>query len=229
MSSGLFGKMPSKRDFVSLNAPRSFLGPFETWLQSGIALSKETFGGDWHNIFLQAPIWRFWIGSAVCDVNVCGVLMPSVDGIGRYFPLSVFAVADNDKAFAQASDDRMSDWYEQAESLVLETLEESFVDTPEALVAKMTAPPASRKGQANLDIQAVSGGVSVIAHGENAIAAAFEQMQQVDIASVNAQRSLWWTIGGADSPQRVMVFQGMPDPTMFAGFLSPQAISETTQ
>ncbi len=42
MSAGLFGKLPAKRDFVAVNAPRRFLETWEPWLQSSVATSKQT-------------------------------------------------------------------------------------------------------------------------------------------------------------------------------------------
>ena len=47
MSAGLFGKLPAKRDFVAVNAPRRFLETWEPWLQSGVATSKQTSGTAW--------------------------------------------------------------------------------------------------------------------------------------------------------------------------------------
>ncbi|WP_164076542.1 type VI secretion system-associated protein TagF, partial [Stenotrophomonas maltophilia] len=48
---------------------------------------------DWTAVFLKAPIWRFWCGSSVLGTSLIGALMPSVDGVGRYFPLTVLAPA----------------------------------------------------------------------------------------------------------------------------------------
>src|SRR5262245_11063690 len=47
MSFGVFGKLPQKRDFVALNIPRAVLEPFETWLQSAVAASRNELKDDW--------------------------------------------------------------------------------------------------------------------------------------------------------------------------------------
>ena len=51
---------------------------------------------SWQQAYLTAPIWRFWLGADICGVTVIGALMSSLDGVGRYYPLTVFAVADEE-------------------------------------------------------------------------------------------------------------------------------------
>jgi len=47
-------------------------------------------GEDWLDSYLTAPIWRFLLSSGVCgQMPMLGVMMPSVDRVGRYFPLTV--------------------------------------------------------------------------------------------------------------------------------------------
>jgi type VI secretion system protein ImpM len=93
MACGVFGKLPSKRDFVAVRAPRRFLNVWENWVQAGLASSREQLGTGWQEAYLNAPIWRFWLGAEIGGAATVGALMPSVDGIGRYFPLTVFAAA----------------------------------------------------------------------------------------------------------------------------------------
>ena len=42
---GMFGKLPSKRDFVAYNMPRPFLDQWEEWLQSAVAASRHELVG----------------------------------------------------------------------------------------------------------------------------------------------------------------------------------------
>jgi type VI secretion system protein ImpM len=83
MRCGLFGKLPAKRDFVALQAPRAFLAVWEKWLQAGVSASRAELGADWQALFLRAPIWRFWLGAELAGAPVLGAFMPSVDGVGR--------------------------------------------------------------------------------------------------------------------------------------------------
>ena len=86
MPCGLYGKLPMKRDFISVSTPQAFLERWEPWIQGGIAASRVALGAQWQDIFLRAPIWRFWLGAEICGRPAMGSFMPSVDGVGRFFP-----------------------------------------------------------------------------------------------------------------------------------------------
>ena len=82
--------MPAHGDFVHRNLPSSFISGWDEWLQHFVAGSQEQLGEDWLNIYLTSPIWRFVFSPGVVDEHVwAGIMMPSVDRVGRYFPFSV--------------------------------------------------------------------------------------------------------------------------------------------
>ena len=122
MACGLVGKLPGKRDFIAVNAPAAFLKVYEAWLQGGLTASRLELAGGWQNAFLNAPIWRFWIGQAFCGQTVAGAFMPSVDGVGRYFPLTVFAVAETGGAIPHPELDPQDAWFSQIEDFLLRAL-----------------------------------------------------------------------------------------------------------
>ena len=72
MRCSLYGKLPAKRDFVAVAAPRPFLNTWEPWMQGGISASRQSLGDAWQNAFLTAPIWRFWLGADLCGAPVIG-------------------------------------------------------------------------------------------------------------------------------------------------------------
>ena len=60
------------------------------WLQSGLQAARQVLGERWQACYMSAPIWRFTISPAVAGrMAVQGVLMPSVDRVGRSFPLTL--------------------------------------------------------------------------------------------------------------------------------------------
>lgn len=93
----------------------------EPWLQHSLAQSREMLGGAWLDLYLNAPLWRFWWSSSLTGYGLAGAMMPSVDRVGRYFPLLAFAVAPQDSDFALPSlaDD---DWYARVENALLGAL-----------------------------------------------------------------------------------------------------------
>lgn len=88
---GWYGKLPSLGDFASRRLSPLFIEPWDRWLASGLASWRES-DTDWLDAFLAAPTWRFALGAGIpfdASPGYTGVLMPSVDRVGRYFPLTV--------------------------------------------------------------------------------------------------------------------------------------------
>jgi type VI secretion system protein ImpM len=90
---GAYGKMPSLGDFFRLGAPRSFCTPWDVWLQSLLTQTRADLGARWEDCYMSAPIWRFALAPGLAGPEAAmGVLMPSVDRVGRAFPLTLVRV-----------------------------------------------------------------------------------------------------------------------------------------
>lgn len=99
LRAGLYGKLPARGDFVRAGLPRDFVDPWDAWWQRGLLTVREVAGDDWVAAWLEAPIWRFVLPPGLMgEGGVAGVWLPSVDRAGRYFPLTVAAVAPFDWA-----------------------------------------------------------------------------------------------------------------------------------
>lgn len=222
MRCGLYGKLPAKRDFIAVTTPREFLAAWEPWLQGGISASRAQLGAEWQAAFLRAPIWRFWLGADICGAAVLGALMPSVDGVGRYFPLTVFARADAGETIRPPELDAHDAWLTQAEDLLLSALAEggSFDALGEA-VGRLPSPEAALPLQALRDgVVKVRGGTLVAPAEPDALGPAFSGLRVADHARAYAGMSHWWTVGGEEYPPRVVASRGMPDPYVFTGMLT---------
>lgn len=220
MACGLFGKLPSKRDFVAVNAPRRFLNVWENWLQAGLAASREQLGSAWQEAYLGAPIWRFWLGEDIGGAATVGALMPSVDGIGRYFPLTVFAAAPDGKVIDPPTVDSMDDWFGSIEASMLNVLETTDPDGPAELAQRLPAPAARATPATPAPPVRPAKDMAVwLAPGEG-VATVFSSLGRRDLDQVNAGRSYFWTIGGADYRSQVIVCAGLPDAHDFAGLLT---------
>lgn len=90
---GLYGKVPAHGDFVRRGLPSSFVGPWDAWLQSGIARARESMGASWESAWDSAPAWRFALPAGACGPDaVAGVMLPSEDQVGRRFPVTLAAL-----------------------------------------------------------------------------------------------------------------------------------------
>jgi type VI secretion system protein ImpM len=90
---GFCGKLPARGDFVASGLPRRFVETWHDWMQRVLAGSRDALGKDWVAAWLEAAVWRFALSPDICGPDaVLALWMPSVDRIGRYFPLT-FAAA----------------------------------------------------------------------------------------------------------------------------------------
>jgi type VI secretion system protein ImpM len=90
---GWYGKLPSLGDFATRRLPESFVRVWDDWLMRGLAAARESRGAYWlHQVRMDAPARRFWLGPGVVGTHCWfGVLLPSLDRVGRRFPLTFAA------------------------------------------------------------------------------------------------------------------------------------------
>jgi type VI secretion system protein ImpM len=131
---GFYGKLPARGDFVRAGLPRDFTDPWDEWLQSAIAGSRSLMGDAWLPAFLEAPVWRFTLPRGMCGAQAAiGLMLPSVDRAGRYFPLTFAALRA--QGIAKASGEAWLDACEAAGRTALEQ------DTPPQVMAGLLAIP----------------------------------------------------------------------------------------
>ena len=86
---GWFGKLPGMGDFAHRRLPEAFRERWDQWLQTGLLQLRQQHA-DWTARYLQSPLWFFVLAPQVAGPRPwLGVLMPSVDGVGRYFPFTI--------------------------------------------------------------------------------------------------------------------------------------------
>ncbi|ANL69621.1 type VI secretion system-associated protein (plasmid) [Rhizobium phaseoli] len=89
---GFYGKLPSHGDFVSMGLGHSLQSALDAWMQAGLQAAQQELGEDWERRFRSMPAWRFIIERGLWGpATVAGVLLPSVDRVGRSFPLVIAA------------------------------------------------------------------------------------------------------------------------------------------
>lgn len=134
-----FGKMPSVGDFFRLGAPHSFVQGWDDWLQQALMAGNTAMGPNWDPVYMAAPIWRFTLSPGLAGPQaVTGVLMPSVDRVGRRFPLTLLCPFDGgDVGAVHFGNDG---FFTALEDLALAALEDDM--TRERLEAGLAQLPA---------------------------------------------------------------------------------------
>lgn len=223
---GFFGKIPSHGDFLNRRTAREFLEPWDEWLQKSIARSKEQLSDQWLDTYLTSPIWRFVLGANICGNQAyAGVLMPSVDKVGRYFPLTIMVPIPNGFNILQLPKD-MNDWFDSAEKQALNALNEPFdLDTFDKAVEKLDVPVAIG---ATAHTSAITNSVSVHSSGKSTCQNVSENNDMVGpylnllnhfLFCFNNKYSVWWTSGSPKVKPCFITNQGLPPVDGYAGFL----------
>ena len=220
MPAGLFGKLPAKRDFIATNAPRGFLEVWEAWLQAGVATSKQMLGAQWADAYNRAPIWRFWLGADLFGEATIGAFMPSVDGVGRAFPLAVF-VGEGELSLPPPELEPNDAWCEAAEATLLGALEAgATLESVAAEVATMP-PPALQPRAAELPgFSELSDGCVVARGADKGFALIFLAARRFGWRRAFGAQSFWWTVGGGGFPPVALSQVGLPQPTRFVDLLT---------
>ena len=99
MTTGWYGKVPARGDFVSHAIPPAQLRVWDGWLQRGLKHAASVFGeaGFEQRLRAFAP-WRWlaWPSGQTGDL-LAGVLVASSDRVGRSFPLLLQQGLTNDR------------------------------------------------------------------------------------------------------------------------------------
>lgn len=117
---GWFGKMPAAGDFFAKRIPAPFGEAWDRWLQEVLQCSRARLGETWLDAYLSMAPWRFvLVPGALTKEGWAGVLVPSVDRVGRWFPLTLAAPLAASSVDAVATLLRASEWFERMEALAL--------------------------------------------------------------------------------------------------------------
>jgi type VI secretion system protein ImpM len=225
---GFYGKLPTHGDFLRRRTSDAFVAGWDTWLQAGMASSQAALGERWLDVYLTSPAWRFVCAAGACGpLPVAGVLVPSIDRVGRYFPLTIVAQLSPDTPVLTVATQARS-FFSAAERLLVDTLavEDVRFEQFDARVAELRgqlahlgdsgevvlepAAAALLKGGANWQLPIESTGD---------LAPVFDQLLSRHMAAVYDPLVLWWTEGSAMVDPSCLIGAGLPPPPSFGAFL----------
>ncbi len=230
---GLFGKIPSLGDFVSRRVPQSFVDPWDKWLQQALVRSQEQLGNQWLELYLVSPIWRFALSPGVFDSKAwSGVLMPSVDKVGRYFPLTlVTSLADSVNLFdIVAGKMGAKAWFDRAESLALSVLRienmsiQTLDDQVQALGPVCSLVSASQDSESTSNLvgfdQNQPWRIPLVS--TDSVAQLYPKMLQRLIVGQLSTYSLWWSNGSEYVDPSLLVCKRLPPIHGYAAMMRGQ-------
>lgn len=220
---GFFGKLPSNGDFIERRVGGAFHDLWDNWLQQSMVESQRELGGRWLDCYLTSPMWRFFLCDGVAGpASYAGVLLPSVDRVGRYFPLTVVVELPGEipaLEFAQAA----ADWFIDIEHLCADALQnpEFELTTFDAAVA---ASADKLSGVDRLPAPRAFPGNSSQWHWPSRSVNAFAEALNAPLMSL-AQAALrpmtmWWTEGSELVHPGVLLTRSLPRPNSFGALLA---------
>ena len=225
---GFFGKLPCNGDFIQYNVAQEWLDSWDQWMQACIFESRAALQGEWLNAYLAGPIWRFVLSEGACGSGAyAGVIVPSVDRVGRYFPLTLVRQLDSgwnplDVAVCWAP------WFEQLEHCACGALDapdlrlEDFVSQLGQIQDPLTvAVPTS----IDSELFHNSGFPSASPQWQMTLQSA--DHLQLDVAALAYREiyrhlrpvTLWWTAGAERVQSSWLLARGLPNPGSFAAML----------
>ncbi len=220
---GIYGKLPGYGDFLFRNLSSTFINPWDEWLQGYVSVSREQLGETWLDTYLTSPIWRFALSPGVIDECMWGgLIMPSVDRVGRYFPISVVRsfserVSAVNYMFTQQA------WFQQVESICLSALDgEIAVDD---LVAGVEAVPIGMHELYQPTSHLGSSGpfvVGLATEDELSLNDSLPCLLNASLSSSLSSFSIWQTQGSELISPLVFACQGLPPSSGISAMLDGQ-------
>lgn len=230
MDVGVFGKLPSHGDFLRRRVPDAFVLAWDAWLQLSIAASRELLGEHWLDVFLTSPAWRFSFSAGICGPTpIAGLMVPSVDRVGRYFPITVAWQPPEDFG-PLAVTSQCGAWFEAVERHIIETLGQQDVDfetfDTELLALNELLDEACTLPRVTLDPEDASA-LTVSASSQchlpigsvAELGNVFEQLLQHRLQAQFDPLALWWTEGSTRVVPSCLVISRLPAPQSFVAFL----------
>ena len=230
MEVGFYGKLPSHGDFLRRRVSDAFVSVWDAWLQECIAASRSALGERWLDVYLTSPSWRFACAAGTFGpAPIIGVMVPSVDRVGRYFHLTFVSELPEDASVVAAAMN-LDEFFTGAEQLAVETLEadrinfDYFDDQVSLLGQRLDLALARAR------VIADAGAAMIVSDNGPACwhvpLGSSSQLPSV-LAQLAAQRlsalyeplGLWWTEGSSIVEPSCLIAKGLPHPDSFAALL----------
>jgi type VI secretion system protein ImpM len=227
---GFYGKLPSHGDFLRRRVPDAFVRVWDPWLQECMASSRAVLGDRWLDVYLTSPSWRFACAAGTFGPSpVIGVMVPSVDRVGRYFHLTFVSELPMGTNIVAAAT-TLEAFFDSAERLAVDTLADEQIDFDgfDGRVARLSQVLESLLSDAQVvgdpEAAAILGGNGTrrwhLPLGTPPrLGALFEQLLAQRLGALYDPLGLWWTEGSSIVEPSCLIAKGLPNPEGFAALL----------
>ena len=218
-AAGWFGKLSCLGDFASRRLDAAWVRTCDDWLSRCLTHSQMQQGSSWLPTYLASPVWRFVWGPQVADEQWWfGLLMPSCDSVGRYFPLVVAQPrpVPPSERFDCAHLDL---WWSHLAQAALATLADgATVDRFEA--ALLAAPPWPAVRTPKLQAQDVGGARRwLLPAGDDDLIGAAQALAAQHMSEQLQGQTLWWPLRPAEQRGQCTLAPGLPTVELFNDML----------
>ena len=222
-AAGIYGKIPAHGDFVSRRLNSDFIRYWDEWLQRSVAVSQEQLGGQWLDLYLVSPIWRFVLSPGVVNESGwAGILLPSVDSVGRYFPLTIAMPVKTPSLLDLFV--KGADWFQQIEESALAALHGNL--TIDQLNDKVLAVSCEINSAYTISLQSLNSMSGVggplqmdMQSPEQCPSSVFSLMLEHMARQQYRSYSAWWSQGSQNIGPSFNITSNLPEASMFASFL----------
>ena len=227
---GFYGKLPSHGDFLRRRVPDAFVAVWDGWLQECLLASRTALADRWLDVYLTSPAWRFVSGAgALGPQPLIGLMVPSVDRVGRYFHLTFVATLPDDVSVPDAAESgadvprsrpsswRWRRWRPTASTSI------SFDRAVRELAADLeplTARPAALLAPgADTVLNDAESSWRIGLGPSMAIGQVFRELCAQRLSALYDPCMIWWTQGSEYVEPTCLIGKGLPAPSSFAALL----------
>ncbi|WDE02876.1 type VI secretion system-associated protein TagF [Thalassomonas viridans] len=220
---GFYGKLPAFGDFIRRNITPVFVDRWDNWLMRAMENASWQLQDSWQQLYLQAPVWRFYLSEGVLDENAfLGITMPSVDRVGRLYPFTLVVELegqDNPLLLLTGLETELL----RLEDFIIALLDEKAID-PEHLLEQVVqeispALTGQMMPRACLSPLTASEMFSCELTGLQDLDTAVSAMACYFIRQQTLKYSFWWSCGSQRRAPQFRVFDNMPPPEAYISFL----------
>lgn len=223
---GWYGKLPSLGDFASRRLEPGFIDTWDAWLAGGLLALREARPEGWLEDYLGSPSWRFLLMPGVLPGTAgnsgwAGVLMPSVDRVGRYFPLTL-VLPLGEAPSTTAGMAALWAWLARLDELARDALFDDWsAERLEGELTRMALPVLGPAPAGAAGWPVATGGVTEAPAGIDAASLIGAEAQQLWAARATGQA--WWQACPDDAPARLLLSRGLPAASAVARLFGPAA------